>query len=124
MSVFQINGTSVENLSKTEVESLLSTSFLNLTVQKLSGTSSQTQVLQSLLEEINEKIRQENDICREAEFTREKIRNSGSLNELQLSQQESSSAYFSGKSSPLPDDQISSTPDSLFLNQFYIQLLH
>lgn len=110
--IVTINGTSVENLSKTEVESLLSTSFLNLTVQKLSGTSSQTQVLQSLLEEINEKIRQENDICREAEFTREKIRNSGSLNELQLSQQESSSAYFSGKSSPLPDDQISSTPDS------------
>lgn len=112
ISVFQINGTSVENLSQTEVESLLSTSFLNLTVQKLSGTSSQTQVLQCLLEEVNEKIRQENDICREAEFTREKIRNSGSLNELQLSQQESSSAYFSGKSSPLPDDQISSTPES------------
>ena len=47
------------------------------------------------------------------EHTKERITNSGSLCELQLSQQESSSAYHSGKSSPLPDDQISSTPESI-----------
>ena len=95
------------------MESLLSTSLVNLTVQKLSGTSSRTQVLQSLLEEVNDKINRENDICRKVEHTKERITNSGSLNELQLSQQESSSAYHSGKSSPLPDDQISSTPESI-----------
>lgn len=111
--IVTINGTSVENLNQMEVESLLSTSFVSLTVQKLSGTSSRTQVLQSLLEEVNNKITQENDICREAELTRERITNSESSNELLLSQQESSSAYCSGKSSPLPDDQISSTPDSI-----------
>ena len=111
-TIFQINGTSVENLSQSEVESLLSTSLVSLTVQKLSGSSSRTQVLQSLLEEVNDKINRENDICRKVELTKERITTSGSLNELQLSQQESSSAYFSGKSSPLPDDQISSTPES------------
>lgn len=112
-SFFQINGTSVESLSQTEVEGLLSTSLVSLTVQKSSGSSSRTQVLQSLLEEVNDKINRENDICRKAELTKERITNSGSLNELQLSQQESSSAYYSGKSSPLPDDQISSTPESI-----------
>ena len=111
-TIFQINGTSVENLSQSEVESLLSTSLVSLTVQKLSGSSSRTQVLQSLLEEVDDKINRENDICRKVELTKERITTSGSLNELQLSQQESSSAYFSGKSSPLPDDQISSTPES------------
>ena len=70
-------------------------------------------MLQSLLDEVNEKISRENDICREVEHTKERITNSGSLCELQLSQQESSSAYHSGKSSPLPDDQISSTPESI-----------
>lgn len=85
---------------------------MSLTIQKLSGTSSRTQVLQSLLEEVNDKIDRENDICREVDITRERITNSGSLNELHLSQQESSSAYYSGKSSPLPDDQIPSTPES------------
>ena len=112
-SLIKINGTSVENLSQTEVERLLSTSLVRLTLQKLSATSSRTQVLQSLLDEVNEKINRENDICREVELTKERITNSGSLYELQLSQQESSSAYYSGKSSPLPDDQISSTPESI-----------
>ena len=70
-------------------------------------------MLQSLLDEVNQKISRENDICREVEHTKERITNSGSLCELQLSQQESSSAYHSGKSSPLPDDQISSTPESI-----------
>ena len=111
--MFQINGKSVENLSQSEVERLLSMSLVSLTLQKLSSTSSRTQVLQSLLDEVNEKINRENDICREAEHTRERITNSGSLNEFQMSQQESSSAYYSGKSSPLPDDQISSTPESI-----------
>ena len=111
--LFQINGTSVENLSQTEVERLLSTSLVRLTLQKLSATSSRTQVLQSLLDEVNETINRENDICREVEHTKEKITNSGSLYELQLSQQESSSAYYSGKSSPLPDDQLPSTPESM-----------
>ncbi|KAL9962960.1 hypothetical protein ACROYT_G032118 [Oculina patagonica] len=111
--IVTINGTSVENLSQTEVERLLSTSLVRLTLQKLSASSSRTQVLQSLLDEVNEKINRENDICREVEHTKERITNSGSLYELQLSQQESSSAYYSGKSSPLPDDQISSTPESI-----------
>lgn len=79
----------------------------------MSATSSRTQALQLLLDEVNETINRENDICREVEHTKERITNSGSLNELQLSQQESSSAYHSGKSSPLPDDQISSTPESI-----------
>lgn len=92
------------------MESLLSTSLLSLTVQKLSTTSSRTQVLQSLLEEVNDRINRENDICCKAQHTKERITNSGSLSELQ---QESSSAYFSGKSSPLPDDQMSSTPESI-----------
>lgn len=95
------------------MERLLSTSLVRLTLQKLSATSSRTQVLESLLDEVNEKINRENDICREVEHTKERITNSGSLYELQLSQQESSSAYYSGKSSPLPDDQISSTPESI-----------
>lgn len=111
--IITINGTSVENLSQSEVERLLSTSLVSLTIQKMSATSSRMQVLQSLLEEVNDKINTENDICRKAQHTKERITNSGSLNELQLSQQESSSAYYSGKSSPLPDDQISSTPESI-----------
>lgn len=86
---------------------------MRLTIQKLSAASSRTQLLQSLLDEVNEKISRENDICREVEHTKERITNSGSLCELQLSQQESSSAYHSGKSSPLPDDQIPSTPESI-----------
>ena len=95
------------------MESLLSTSFVSLSIQKLSRVSSRAQILQSLLEEVNEKMNRESDICREVEHARERILITESLNELQLSQQESSSAYHSGKSSPLLEDQISSTPESI-----------
>ena len=103
----------MENLSLRETKDLLCTSMVSLAVQKFVQPLSRTEMLQFLLDEVNDKIERESDLCQKTEIVRERLITRVPFNEVQLGLQDSSSVYHSGKSSPTPEDQISSTPESI-----------
>lgn len=100
---------SVENLSQEETEKLLSTSTVSLAVQKPKSTT-QTNALQALLQEVNSKINNDGDVYQQAYSHRKKLLTMDTSNEVY--EQQRQKGLYSGWSSPSVEEPTSS-PDSV-----------
>ena len=102
--LFQVNGTAVTTLSQAETEDLLSSNILVLEVQN-SISSPRFIPLESLLDEVDDKIIRDSTIRQKAEFKEAKL--ADSLSALQGSEKIGASDLSSALQSELDDDNSS-----------------
>ncbi|XP_032232353.1 disks large homolog 5 isoform X2 [Nematostella vectensis] len=95
--IVEVNGQSVENLSQLETEKLLCTSTVSLAVLK-PKSAHLTQAMQSLLEEVNEKMSCESDLFHHLQTNRKRILMNDSYSEMGGFSRHAHG--YSGRSSP------------------------
>ena len=111
--LFQVNGTAVTTLSQAETEDLLSSNILVLEVQN-SISSPRFIPLESLLDEVDDKIIRDSTIRQKAEFKEAKL--ADSLSALQGSEKIGASDLSSALQSELDDDNSSIFVPNTVLN--------